>query len=138
METLTSRLALMLGVQSACAVAFQAIAIAMGVDFSPLGNISSVQAAWLIPTFSLAALGTTGALMSTQCATGAFLAAAVWLAQLLMKSWFLTNARGIYLFMGMLEPHSPDLVRSQLIQCVASVALMTVSWRLLHRQERYL
>ena len=138
METLTTRLALIFGVQTACAVAFQVIAVAMGVDFSPLGNTLSVQAAWSIPAISLAALGTTGALLSTQCATGAFFAAAVWLVQLLMKSWFLANARAAYLFMGVLEPNSPDLVRSQLIQCAASVVLMIISWRLLHRQERYL
>lgn len=137
-ETLLTRFALMLGVQTACALSFQLIALAVGVDFSPLGNVASVQASWLVPALSLGALGTTGALAGAHAATGAFLAAAVWLVQLLMKSWLLANAPSVYLFMGVLEPGRPDLLKSQLILILMSAALMTLSWRLLHRQERYL
>jgi hypothetical protein len=137
-ETLTTRLGLIAGIQIACAIAFQVAAVAMGVDFTPLGDVFRVQAAWCVPAVSLAAVGTTGALLGAQCATGAFVAAAVWLIQLLMKSWMLANASTIYLFMGILEPKHPDLVRGQLVQCAGASALLLVSWRLLHRQERYL
>ena len=58
--------------------------------------------------------------------------------QLLMKSWLIANASSVYLFMGMLEPKHPDLLWSQGVLVVASLVLMTLSWVLLHRQERYL
>jgi hypothetical protein len=137
-RTLLSRLALILSVQAVFSVLFQLCAIAMGVRFAPLGSVSAIQLAWIVPTISLAAVGMSGALAAAQCATGAFLAAAVWLVQLLMKSWVLANASSVYLFMGMLEPQHPGLFWSQGVLVVASFVLMALSWVLLHRQERYL
>ena len=137
-RTLLSRLALILCVQTAFVLMFQLCALAMGVRFSPLGAAPAIQLAWIVPSVSLAAVGTIGALASTQCATGAFLAASVWLVQLLMKGWLLANASSLYLFMGMLEPKHPDLIWSQAVLVVVSLVLMTFSWVLLHRQERYL
>ncbi len=137
-RTLLSRLALILSVQTAFALVFQVCAVAMGVRFAPLGSASAIQLAWIVPTISLAAVGMSGALAAAQCATGAFLAAAVWLVQLLMKSWVLANASSVYLFMGMLEPEHPGLLWSQAVLAVTSFVLMALSWVLLHRQERYL
>jgi hypothetical protein len=137
-QTLLTRLALILSVQAAFALGFQLCALAMGVRFSPLGSAFAIQLAWIIPTISLAAVGTSGALAAAQCATGAFLSASTWLIQLLMKGWLLANASSLYLFMGMLEPKHPDLLWSQAVLAVASFVLMAFSWVLLHRQERYL
>src|SRR4029450_8188577 len=90
-QTLLTRLALILSVQAAFALGFQLCALAMGVRFSPLGSAFAIQLAWIIPTISLAAVGTSGALAAAQCATGAFLSASTWLIQLLMKGWLLAN-----------------------------------------------
>ena len=38
----------------------------------------------------------------------------------------------------LLAPKHPDLLWSQGVLVVASLVLMTLSWVLLHRQERYL
>ena len=137
-RTLLTRLAPVLGVQAATGIAFQLFARVLAVDFSPLGGPVAVQLAWIVPAVTLAAVGMGGALATAQCATGAFLAGAVWLVQLLMKGWILSNCRMLYLFMGVLEPRHPDLRLSQVSLLAASAALGAVSWRLLRRQERYL
>jgi len=137
-QILVGRLLLVLAVQTAGAFVFQLLALGMGVDFSPLGSILAVQRAWIVPTLALAAIGVTGSLAAAQCATGAFLAGAVWLVQLLMKGWLLANGRHLYLFMGVLEPHHPDLLASQGAVLAASLVLLTFGWALLHRRERYL
>ena len=137
-RTLASRLGLILSVQTVCAAVFQLFAAALAVDFAPLGGAVSVQLAWLVPTLALMSLATCGTLASAQCAVGAFLAGAVWLLQLLMKGWVLTNGPRLYLFMGVLEPGRPDLLPSQAALAAASLALLAGSWALLRRQERYL
>ena len=137
-STLLTRLGILLCVQAACALVFQLAAAAMGIDLSPLGGLAAIQRAWLVPTMGLAATGLFGSLASAQCATGAFVASAVWLVQILMKGWILANGPRTYLFMGVLEPGRADLRASQLALSLASVALLAGSWWLLRRQERYL
>ena len=137
-QILLTRLAIILGVQAAGAFVFQLAAAAMGVDFSPLGGLVAVQLAWLVPTLSLSAVALGGSLAAAHGATGAFLAGATWLVQLLMKGWMLANARHLYLFMGVLEPSHPDLRASQGALLVTTLALLVLSWALLHRRERYL
>ena len=137
-RTLLTRLIPILGVQAASGIAFQLFARGMAVDFSPLGGQVAVQMAWIVPTVVLGAVGTSGALATAHCATGAFLTGAVWLVQLLMRGWILSNCGMLYMFMGVLEPRHPDLRLSQTSLIVASAALAVVSWRLLRRQERYL
>ena len=137
-QLLLTRFLLIVAVQAACALAYQAIAAGLGVDLSPLGSIAAVQAAWFVPTLALAALALAGSLAAAQCAAGAFLAGAVWLVQLLMKGWMMQNGPLLYLFMGVLEPQNSDLLASQGVLLTSSVAMLTVSWGLLHRQERYL
>jgi len=137
-QTLLARLSLLLAVQAACAIAFQLFVAALGVDLSPLGGVLDVQRAWLVPTLALAAAGLAGSLASAQCVTGAFVAGAVWLVQLLMKSWLLANGPRLYLFMGILEPARADLRASQGVLLAASASALFVAWLLLHRQERYL
>jgi len=137
-QTLLTRLTLLLAVQGACAVSFQAFVSALGVDLSPLGSPLDVQLAWMVPTLTLAAIGLSVSLASAQCVTGAFVAGAVWLLQVLMKSWILANGPRLYLFMGILEPGRVDLAASRLILFAASAAAIFVAWLFLRRQERYL
>ena len=135
---LATRLGLILSVQALCAALFQLVAAGMAVELAPLGGAISVQLAWLVPTLALMSVATCGALASAQCVTGAFLAGAVWLLQLLMKGWVLTNGPHLYLFMGVLEPRRPELLPSQVALTAVSLALLAGSWALLRRQERYL
>ena len=137
-QTLLARLGLILAVQAACALVFQLFVSAMGIDLSPLGDLSSVQLMWFLPTLALAALGCAGALVGAQTVMGAFLAGAAWLVQLLMNSWLKLNARPVFLFLGVIVPHHPDLAINQIVIFAGSVALLLLSWLLLRRQERYL
>jgi hypothetical protein len=137
-QTLLARLGLILAVEAACALLFQLFVGALGVDLSPLGGLPGVQLVWFLPTLSLAALGTAGALAAAQTAMGAFLAGAVWLIQLLMNSWFRRNARSVFLFLGVLVPGHPDLAFNRFVLLAGSLALLLISWALLRRQERYL
>ena len=137
-RTLATRLGLILAIEAACALSFQAAALAMGVDFAPLGGALAVQLAWLVPTAALMSLGTLGSLATAQCATGAFVAGIVWLIQLLLKGWMLQNVPRLYLFMGVLEPGSPFLTASQSTVLAASLVSLAASWLLLRRPERYL
>ena len=137
-QTLLTRLSLLLAVQGACALAFQAFLRALHVDLAPLGSPLDVQLAWMVPTLTLAAIGLSVSLASAQCVTGAFVAGAVWLLQVLMKSWILANGPRLYLFMGILEPARADLAASRLVLFGASAAALTGAWLLLRRQERYL
>lgn len=137
-QTLLARVGLILAVQAACALVFQLFLGALGIDLSPLGSLFRLQLAWLLPTLSLAALGSAGALAGAQTAIGAFLAGAVWLIQLLMNSWFQLNARTMFLFLGVIVPDHPDLALNQCVLFAGSIVLLLVSWVLLRRQERYL
>jgi hypothetical protein len=40
--------------------------------------------------------------------------------------------------MGVLAPRDPDLGLNQAVLLAVSIALLSFSWALLHRQERYL
>jgi hypothetical protein len=137
-QTLLARVGLILAVQTACALVFQLFVGALGIDLSRLGGLFDVQLVWFLPTLSLAALGTAGALAGAQTTMGAFLAGAVWLVQLMMNSWFKLNARYVFLFLGVLAPRHPDLALNQFVLFCGSMALLLVAWALLRRQERYL
>jgi hypothetical protein len=137
-QTLVTRVGLILSVQIACAVVFQFFLFMMGVDLSPLGGAIGVQLAWFLPALALAAVGTIGSLAAAQTAVGAFLAGAVWLVQVMMKGWLEANAKNLYLFMGVLVPRHPALVMNQCALFAVSAVLFFLSWVLLHRQERFL
>jgi hypothetical protein len=129
---------LIVAVQAVCALIFQLFVLALKVDLSPLGGLLGVQRVWLLPTLTLAALGTAGSLAGAQTVVGAFLAGTVWLVELMMKGWFELNAKYVFLFMGVLNPGHPDLALNQCVLLIASTALLFFSWVLLHRQERFL
>ncbi|MEP7013348.1 MAG: hypothetical protein ABJC13_23760 [Acidobacteriota bacterium] len=137
-RTLAARLGLILAVELACALGFQLFARALGVGLSPLGGFFGVQLVWLVPTLALMALGCAGSLAGAQTLTGAFGVGGVWLVQLMMKGWFETNARYLFLFMGVFSPSHRDLVANQSVLLAGAVILLGLSSVLLRRQERYL
>lgn len=138
-KTLLTRLGLIMAVQTACALSFQLLLLALKVDLSTsLGGPLGVQLAWFLPTLFLIALGIAGSLAGAQTVMGAFLVGAVWLVQVMMKGWFEANARYLHLFRGLLVPGDPDLALNQCVLLAGSMALLLFSWAILHRQERYI
>ena len=137
-ETLLTRLGLILIVEAACAVFFQLFLLALRVDLSPLGGFLAVQRIWFLPTLALAALGCAGSLTAAQNVVGSFLVGTVWLVELMMKGWFLANARYAFLFLGVFLPAHPHLALQQAVLFSVSLALLFFSWVLLHRQERFI
>jgi hypothetical protein len=137
-QTLLAPLGLIVAVQTACALSFQLFLLALKVDLSSLGGLPGVQLAWFLPTLSLIALGAAGSLAGAQTSMGAFLVGAVWLVQVMMKNWLEANAKYLHLFLGVLVPRDPDLVVNQCVLLAGSIALLSFSWALLHRQERFI
>lgn len=136
---LAERLGLLLTIQIISALTFQAFALTLGADFTPLGNWLDVQLIWLIPTISLMALGCLGSLLGTQTMVGAFLTGLVWLVQLIARGWFALNkGKYVLVFMGALMPDHPALHANQLSLFALTLAFIFGSWVLLKRQERYI
>jgi hypothetical protein len=139
-QTLLERLGLIFLVQAACAFCFQLLSLALGVDFSILGNWFDVQLAWLAPTLFLMALGTAGSLLAAQTMTGAFLVGIAWIVELIARGWFAASRIGRYflIFMGALMPDHPALAANQASLLALAALLFVAAWALLHRQERYI
>lgn len=136
---LAERLGLLLTIQVVCALVFQAFALALGADFTPLGNWVDVQLSWLMPTISLMALGCLGSLLGAQTMAGAFLAGLVWIVELVARGWFARNSGQYFLvFMGALMPDHPALRANQLSLFALTLAFLFAAWVLLKRQERYI
>ena len=139
-QTLLERLGLIFLVQAACALGFQLLCLALGVDLSSLGSWFHVQLAWLVPTLALMALGTAGSLLAAQTMTGAGLVGIAWIVELIARDWFAANRIGRYflVFMGALMPDHPVLGANQASLLALSMLLFVAAWALLHRQERYI
>lgn len=138
-RTLLERLAPVFLVQVICALSFQIFALGFRADFSIFGGWIDVQLAWLLPALALLAFGCFTALLATQTIIGAVFAGMVWLVELVARGWFAGNAGKYFLvFMGSLMPDHPDLVANHFSLFALSVVFLLGSWRLLHRQERYI
>jgi hypothetical protein len=139
-QTLLERLAPTFVIQVLCALSFQIFALVLGIDFAPMyGNWLNVQLIWLIPTFSLMALGCLSAIAAAQTTTGALLAGMVWLVELVARGWFARNTGKYFLiFMAPLMPDHPDLIANYISLSVLTLTLLFIAWALLHRQERYI
>jgi hypothetical protein len=138
-RTLLERLSPAFWVQLICALTFQLFALSFHADFSIFGNWIDVQLAWLLPTLALMAFGCFTALLAAQTIIGAVFAGMVWLVELVARGWFAGNAgKYILVFMGSLMPDHPDLAANQSSLFAISFVLLFGSWKLLHRQERYI
>lgn len=135
---LLGRVGLIVAVHAVAALAFELFAAALGIDLSPLGGVVRVQLVWLVPTVALAALGASGSLAGAHTVVGAFLAGGLWLVQLMMKGWCMTNTKPFFLFLGVFAPADAGLAANQLTLVAAAAALLALGWRLLLRRERYL
>jgi hypothetical protein len=136
---LAERLGFVLVIQAICAISFQILASFLGADLSPLGNWSSVQLSWLVPTLTLMALGCAGSLFGAQPMNGAFLTGLVWLLEMLARGWLArNNGKYILVFMGALMPEHPDLLINRICLTLLTLALLVSSWVLLRKQERYI
>jgi hypothetical protein len=139
-RTLLERLVPIFLIQVCSAFTFQVFARILKVDFSMFGNWAEVQLIWLVPTFSLMALGCLSAIAAAQTTTGALLVGMVWIVELVARGWFAGNKIGQYflVFMSPLMPDHPALRANQLALVILSIALFLLGWKLLYRQERFI
>jgi hypothetical protein len=138
-QILLERTTLIFLIQAVCANAFLLFCLIIGVDFSPLGNWVNVQLCWLLPTITLIALGTFGALIGAQTMVGSFLVGLVWFVELIVRDGMaVNNWKYAYIFMSILNPEHPDLVSNQIALFALTIAFLVVAWALLRKQERYI
>lgn len=139
-QTLVERLGLLFAIQLAFALGYQAFALLLKADFSMFGSWAGVQLTWLIPTLSLMAIGSLGALSFAQTMAGALLTGLVWLVQIIARGWFAGQKIGQYflVFMGALMPDHPALRANQWTLSLSAIAFFIISWILFRRQERYI
>lgn len=138
-QILFERISLIFLIQSVCALAFILFALLIGVDFSALGGSLNLQLSWIVPTISMIALGTFGAILGAQTMIGSFLVGLVWIIEVIIRdAMAVNNWKYAYIFMGILNPEHPDLISNQLALFAASAAFLFFTWLLLHKQERYI
>lgn len=137
---LAARLGMVVAISAICALSYQAVIAALGIDLAPLGSFLSRQAAWLVPTLAMLALGSSLAFANRQGMAGAAAAGMVWIFQIIARGWFLENRLAQYflLFMGSNYPDHPALRGNQIMLTVLAVLLLISAWALFRRQERYL
>ena len=138
-QILFERTVLIFIIQAVSALAFILFALLIGVDFTPLGNSIHLHLAWIVPTVSMIALGTFGAILGAQTMIGSFLVGLVWIIEIIIRDGMAVNHwKYAYIFMGILAPEHPDLVSNQIALFAASTVFLFFTWLLLHRQERYI
>lgn len=139
-QTLLERLIPTFVIQVFCALTYQAFALTLQVDFSPLyGDWISVQMIWLIPTLSLMALGCFCAFAAAQTATGALFVGMIWIVELVARDWFaVTTGKYFLVFMAPLIPDHPDLLANYGSLFALTFTLLFTAWALLRWQERYI
>jgi hypothetical protein len=138
-QILFERTLLIFMIQSVCALAFILFSLFIGVDFSTLGGSLNLQLSWIVPTISMIALGTFGAILGAQTMIGSFLVGLVWIIEVIIRdAMAVNNWKYAYIFMGILNPEHPDLVSNQLALFTASAVFLFFTWLLLHKQERYI
>jgi len=139
-QTLLERLGPTFIIQTFCALSFQLFALLFKANFSVLGNWGDVQLAWLVPGLALTSLGCLSALVAAQTTTGAVLTGMLWIVELVARGWFARDRIGQYflIFMSALMPDHPVLRANQGVLLLLSLAFFLHSWKLFHRQERYI
>ncbi len=137
---LVERLVVLLAIAAAAALAYQVLLLAVGIDVSYLGDVAKRQLVWLLPSLTLAVLASAAALASAHATGGAMFAGAVWISHLIFRDWFLASpwARYPFLFMGALQPDSPDLVANCVCLLAIAAMLLVMASALLKKGERYL
>ena len=123
-----------------CALAFQLLTLAVGVDLTPLGSFAAIQMAWLVPTLAMMALGSTAAFSLADTTPGALLVGGIWIIQIVVRNVLADHVvfRYVYLFMGALAPDHSFLHANQIAVLIEAGLLLALGWMLFKRQERYL
>jgi hypothetical protein len=137
---LAERLGTIFAIQLLAALTFQIYLAALEVDLSPLGGLLARQAVWAVPSLASMALGSVLSFGLARSLPAAMVAALVWLTQLLLRDGFQADPIGrfVFLFLGVRDPHNPDLLANQLCLTGLAVLFFLVAWTLFKRQERYL
>ncbi len=137
---LLERLGTIFVIQALAAISFQIYLEAFGVDLAPLGGVLARQAVWAVPCLTCIALGSAISFVVAQSLPAAMVTALLWLVQLLLRDGFQSDPIGrfIFLFLGVRDPHNPDLLGNQL--CLSGLACLffLIAWTFFKRQERYL
>jgi len=138
-QILFERTALIFLIQALSALAFIVFARLISVGLSPLGDELHLHLAWIIPTLTMIALGSFGAILGAQTMIGAFLVGLVWIIEIIIRDGMaVNNWKYAYLFMGILAPEHPDLWSNQIALFALTAAFLFFTWLLLHKQERYI
>ena len=138
-QILFERTILIFIIQTVSALAFIVFALLIGVDFAPLGSALNLHLAWIVPTITMIALGTFGAILGAQTMIGSFLVGLVWIIEVFIRDGMaVNNWKYAYIFMGILAPEHPDLAANQIALFGISSAFLFFTWLLLHKQERYI
>lgn len=138
-QILFERTVLIFIIQAVSALAFIFFALLIGVDFSTLGNTLNLHLSWIVPTVTMIALGTFGAILGAQTMIGSFLVGLVWIIEIIIRDGMaVNNWKYAYIFMGILNPEHPDLVPNQIALFTTAAVFLFLTWLLLHRQERYI
>lgn len=137
---LVERLGIIFIIQALAALSFQIYLVVMGVDLAPLGGLLARQAIWAVPSLALIALGSALSFVFAQSLPAAMVAALLWLAQLLLRDGFQADPIGrfVFLFLGVRDPHNPDLFGNQFCLTGLSLLFLLIAWIFFRRQERYL
>jgi hypothetical protein len=140
LRTLLERLGLVLAIQAVGALGFQLFCLSRGLNLTLLGGGLGVQLAWLVPTLALMAIGVTGAFAAAQPMGGALLAGVLWLMELILRGWFVTDKIGRYflVFMRAAYPDTAWLIPNEIAVVGWTIILFIAAWAMLRRQERYI
>lgn len=126
-------------IQAVCILLFLLLAKIIQIDLAPLGSWIEIHLSWLIPTITFMALGTLGSIVGAQTMMGTFLVGLVWIIQIIIRDGMaVNNWKYFYIFMSILSPEHPDLVKNQSALFALSFFFLFTAWILLHRQERYI
>ncbi len=137
---LVERLGIIFAIQSLGALSFQVYLAAIGLDLAPLGNLLARQAIWVVPSLACITLGSALSFVFAQSLPAAMVTALLWLTQLLLRDGFQADPIGrfIFLFLGVRDPHNPDLLGNQLCLTGLSILFFMIAWTFFKYQERYL
>ena len=137
---LLERLGMILVIQALAAISFQIFLAAIGVNLAPLGGLLARQAVWAIPCLTCITLGSALSFILAQSLPAAMVTALLWLAQLLLRDGFQSDPIGrfLFLFLGVRDPHNPDLLGNLLCLSGLSFLFFLIAWMSFKRQERYL
>ena len=137
---MVERLGAILGLAAIGSVLFQLYAAAIGVGLGPYGDLAARQLLWVVPTITLAALGGFAALGFVGSTFGALLAGLVWVAEILLKDWFLMPGwhRYVFLYLAERAPGVAEVPVSQICLTALAILFVAASALLIRREERYI